>query len=1149
MTAGGYSFKYLRADSGFNVPNRDTSTGRGTVRGGSIVFDSTSRIFYGWNGIKWSPFGSGSGTGSGSIDSITIVNNNFCIYIGGVPSCITLYNDTVYVADDLYVVWDSSGHQVIHRLHDDGRVWGGIITGSTACMDIDITPAYYYLGGTAYLTAQTTLTIAASHATLNRYDLIVVDSFGVVSAIQGSPAANPLIPQHDPGYQVPLTSVYIPAAATCLPISTGMIYNENIEWTTGSAGTITVDYNNTDNPHALTKAAFVSSYNNAASLTFTDSAPDTAQAGEILKFWISLNIPFTSTLSIQFYRGTTAVSTRQVVGSQQGFFATNTGTYMNVSMPVSSFQFSSPIYDKIVFYPSGQDLSGAGGFYLDEVQIQRGITPQGKTYVDSVSIVSGSDYYWKNGIATLIGVRGAGGGSGGISEVIAGYGLTNINDSTLRADSTLLLTKLGAAAIYQPILTAGTNITIVGNTINSSAGGGSQNLNQVSAIDSVERHTILAINNYADTTAYLDSIVHKINFSSNTATNGIKGKLLWTAQSEKYNTNDPAGRKYGRWFNWLTSNNYNGVGARRGEILYYPAYNMNNAGGTDLAGEASFANVIEADYGRKFEAYHQIGLTNGFIYRPWMFVYNKDTILNDMRFSSQYFHITPIDTAANYVNFQNGVYTFGHVPGHNTTVSNPVIELKDVARTIAMTNNSSALNFSGGLSYGFDAPLYPQVNGTLDLGSNSNKWKGLYANSIAGNLVVVPDANYTQLITDHTLVFKNITANRQLTLSGVLTNGQELEIITGQNTYKVTLAGNPVRNTDGTTLTEVTAGLSMLVRFDVSTGYWQVVSRSAAAAGTSGTVTSIATQAPVTGGTITSTGTIGVDTTTALTGLATKSYVLTNGALPSQSGNSGKFLTTNGTVASWGAAGLDTTYFVGLNNVQTITGVKTFTALTITGNTTQNQQSLNLFSSGGQRIGVGVGSGGFMDFYDGANDFRFGYIVDGSTFVPTVKLTQAGKLGLGSVTSPTAYLHLPAGTASAATAPLKFTAGTQLTTPESGVLETITGNQLKYSSSTTANSRGFVELGRITSTATGLTADATHNTIVLTATGQTITLPTAVGIQGRIYTIKLTASGTGTVATTSSQTIDASTTYSLSAQYKYVTVQSDNANWIIIADN
>ena len=40
-----------------------------------------------------------------------------------------------------------------------------------------------------------------------------------------------------------------------------------------------------------------------------------------------------------------------------------------------------------------------------------------------------------------------------------------------------------------------------------------------------------------------------------------------------------------------------------------------------------------------------------------------------------------------------------------------------------------------------------------------------------------------------------------------------------------------------------------------------------------------------------------------------------------------------------------------------------------------------------------------------------------------------------------------------------------------------------------------------------------------------------------------------TVATTSSQTIDGAITYELSAQYKYVKVVSDGANWLIIGNN
>jgi len=100
----------------------------------------------------------------------------------------------------------------------------------------------------------------------------------------------------------------------------------------------------------------------------------------------------------------------------------------------------------------------------------------------------------------------------------------------------------------------------------------------------------------------------------------------------------------------------------------------------------------------------------------------------------------------------------------------------------------------------------------------------------------------------------------------------------------------------------------------------------------------------------------------------------------------------------------------------------------------------------------------------------------------------------------------------------------------------------------------YIESGEVKSkviptyvaTAVSLTANATQSTINVTATGQTITLPTAVGIQGKVYVIKFTAVGSVTVATTSAQTIDGATTAVLSTQYESITVQSTGANWIII---
>ena len=61
----------------------------------------------------------------------------------------------------------------------------------------------------------------------------------------------------------------------------------------------------------------------------------------------------------------------------------------------------------------------------------------------------------------------------------------------------------------------------------------------------------------------------------------------------------------------------------------------------------------------------------------------------------------------------------------------------------------------------------------------------------------------------------------------------------------------------------------------------------------------------------------------------------------------------------------------------------------------------------------------------------------------------------------------------------------------------------------------------------------------------TITLPTAVSNTNR-YTMKQSSTGVLTIATTSSQTIDGSTTYSLSKQYQAVDILSDGSNWFLV---
>lgn len=82
------------------------------------------------------------------------------------------------------------------------------------------------------------------------------------------------------------------------------------------------------------------------------------------------------------------------------------------------------------------------------------------------------------------------------------------------------------------------------------------------------------------------------------------------------------------------------------------------------------------------------------------------------------------------------------------------------------------------------------------------------------------------------------------------------------------------------------------------------------------------------------------------------------------------------------------------------------------------------------------------------------------------------------------------------------------------------------------------------------TLDATDEITAVSASGaaRIITLPTAVGIAGRVYTIKKIDSSANTVTIdgNGSQTIDGSTTQVLYAQWDWIKIISDGANWLII---
>lgn len=99
---------------------------------------------------------------------------------------------------------------------------------------------------------------------------------------------------------------------------------------------------------------------------------------------------------------------------------------------------------------------------------------------------------------------------------------------------------------------------------------------------------------------------------------------------------------------------------------------------------------------------------------------------------------------------------------------------------------------------------------------------------------------------------------------------------------------------------------------------------------------------------------------------------------------------------------------------------------------------------------------------------------------------------------------------------------------------------------------GSLALGT-TALSTTSTLDATRVSYFFDATSGAITanLPTIASSLGRVYVIKkVDASGNAvTVDGNGAETIDGATTYTLGAQYKYVTIQSVTGGWMIIGNN
>src|SRR3989304_5065333 len=189
------------------------------------------------------------------------------------------------------------------------------------------------------------------------------------------------------------------------------------------------------------------------------------------------------------------------------------------------------------------------------------------------------------------------------------------------------------------------------------------------------------------------------------------------------------------------------------------------------------------------------------------------------------------------------------------------------------------------------------------------------------------------------------------------------------------------------------------------------------------------------------------------------------------------------------ANGKDTLYTNTIGSNNTANGVKALFSTTGSNNTAVGYQSLISNTTGSNNTAIGynadVGSGDLTNAIAiGANA-----IVSASN---SLVLGSGANVGIGT-SSPTAKLNLGAGTATASTAPLKFTSGINLTAVEAGALE-YDGTQLYFTNSDAVRQ----QLARVITASAVLdfasTPGRTSSDLTIALTGAAVGDPVCLGL-------------------------------------------------------
>ena len=254
---------------------------------------------------------------------------------------------------------------------------GGVVTWLQD-YDFNVSAAIYFIQGVQYTSLEQQVTLDAADPTNPRIDIIGLDNTGTVFEIAGTPTANPSEPSYDPGTQIKLSLVLVPAASTEPVITEEVLYYDNAggptewNWSTSGSGFNTNSTNNPKSPSTKDIEGTTVSNGAYAQGQIASGTIDPNDFNNLILYirskaaWAN-NRGLTVTFRLAGVQIGVNVNINRI--GTFGFDSSITSDYQLVAIPLTLFAIpAGTLCDQIRIAAFGSNH----GFYIDDIKLQGG---------------------------------------------------------------------------------------------------------------------------------------------------------------------------------------------------------------------------------------------------------------------------------------------------------------------------------------------------------------------------------------------------------------------------------------------------------------------------------------------------------------------------------------------------------------------------------------------------------------------------------------------------------------------------------------------------------------------------------------------------------------------------------------------------------